>query len=424
MKEAFLQYLWEKRLIPSGPLTTTEGETLLVLHPGERNIFAGPDFFQAHIRLGAQEWVGTVEIHLKASQWYGHHHQLDQAYRNVILHVVWEDDLPVRRNNGVEIPCLELQNFIPNLLLDRYRSLHKRDQRVLRCEPFLKEIPEALWKHWLHTTGGFRMMQKAEELRQSLKRLKGDREALLFELLVQSFVGGTNRDAAQHLLNRLPYSVWKKYLRDLKSLEALLFGVAGFLTEKGSAYETSLHAHYAYLVQKHRLSKRPPDIPFRFSGMRPEAFPTVRLSQLAVLYDETPFLFSVICLPEAWDLITEKSLQATSFWDTRYTFRGELHAPRKKRISTSLLSHVEINVRIPLLLCLTDFFVTPLSEEEILKSLEGIASEKHRYVRWLLKAGIKVANARESQGSISLLKDYCLKSRCLECAVGQFIMQQ
>lgn len=395
-----------------------------MLHPGERNIFSGPDFFQAHIRLGIQEWVGTVEVHLKASQWYGHQHQLDEAYRNVILHVVWQNDLPVRRSNGEEIPCLELQDFIPPLLLERYQSLHKRDQRVLRCEPFIKEIPDTLWKHWLHATGGFRLMQKAEDIRERLKKLKGDREALLFELLVQSFVGGTNRDAAQHLLGRLPYSVWKKYLRDEKSLEALLFGTAGLLSEEGCAYESSLYVHFSYLVQKHRLSDKPPDISFRFSGMRPEAFPTIRLSQLAVLYAETPFLFSVLCLPEAWDLITEKSLQATSFWDTHYTFKGEPHNSRKKRISTSLLRHIEINVRIPLLLSLTDFSATPLSEEEILRSLEGITAEKHRYVRWLETAGIKIKNARESQGSIVLLKDYCFRGRCLECAVGQFIMQQ
>jgi hypothetical protein len=62
---------------------------------GQVNSGAGPDFFQAHIHIDNTLWVGNVEIHLRSSDWFAHKHEQDTNYDNVILHVVWEDDLPV-----------------------------------------------------------------------------------------------------------------------------------------------------------------------------------------------------------------------------------------------------------------------------------------------------------------------------------------
>ena len=51
-------------------------------------------------------------MHLKSSDWYAHHHEVDSNYDNVILHVVWEDDISVFRKDGTQVPTLELKNHI------------------------------------------------------------------------------------------------------------------------------------------------------------------------------------------------------------------------------------------------------------------------------------------------------------------------
>ena len=89
MKEDFLYYLWENRLL-TGTLSTEMGVPIEIINPGFRNTDSGPDYLEAKIKIGHQLWVGQVEIHVKTSDWMKHGHQHDKAYGNVVLHVVHE----------------------------------------------------------------------------------------------------------------------------------------------------------------------------------------------------------------------------------------------------------------------------------------------------------------------------------------------
>ena len=128
MPESFLHFLWRWRRFDAHNLLTTAGQSLEILHPGEHNTHAGPDFFNARIRIGDTLWAGNVEMHLQASEWLAHRHQEDPAYDNVVLHVVLEEDRPIqRRSVGSVLPCLVLQGRIPPLLLATYQRLeHER----------------------------------------------------------------------------------------------------------------------------------------------------------------------------------------------------------------------------------------------------------------------------------------------------------
>jgi hypothetical protein len=91
-------------------LRTSNNEEVTVANVGQYLELAGPDFFNAQIRIDNQMWAGN-EIHLKSSDWYVHHHERDAAYENVILHVVWEHDTEIYRKN-TEIPVLELNKYV------------------------------------------------------------------------------------------------------------------------------------------------------------------------------------------------------------------------------------------------------------------------------------------------------------------------
>ena len=114
MREDLLHFIWRHNKLPTNQLCTTDDEPVLVKSIGIQNRHAGPDFFNASVTIDGQLWAGNVEMHLKSSDWYAHHHEIDKNYDNVILHVVWEDDVVVFRKDGSKIPTLEMRNFIPS----------------------------------------------------------------------------------------------------------------------------------------------------------------------------------------------------------------------------------------------------------------------------------------------------------------------
>ncbi len=72
----------------------------------------GPIFLMHNLSIGTQIWAGNVEIHVKSSDWYVHHHETDTAYDSVILHVVWEHNMEIYRKDNTPIPTLELKNYV------------------------------------------------------------------------------------------------------------------------------------------------------------------------------------------------------------------------------------------------------------------------------------------------------------------------
>ena len=102
--ERLMQYVWQHRLWVSQSMFTVDGRKVQVIDPGMLNTDAGPDFFNAKVKIDGETWVGNVEIHVRASDWYRHGHDKDVAYDNVILHVVEKDDMAVKRSNGDVIP--------------------------------------------------------------------------------------------------------------------------------------------------------------------------------------------------------------------------------------------------------------------------------------------------------------------------------
>ena len=131
--EALYQYLWRHRLM-GRRLSTVGGEEVRVIDPGVLNTDAGPDFFNAKVRIGSQQWAGNVEIHVKASDWYRHGHDRDPAYGNVILHVVGVSDREVFKSDGTRLPQAELT--LPEGFFRTYRELHDGLLSV-RCAPRL-----------------------------------------------------------------------------------------------------------------------------------------------------------------------------------------------------------------------------------------------------------------------------------------------
>jgi hypothetical protein len=146
MKEDFLHYLWKFSIFNTLDLKTTSGETITIVNVGQYLEQAGPDFFNAQIRIDNQKWAGNVEIHLKSSDWYVHHHENDPAYENVILHVVWEHDVAIYRSNNSIIPVLELKQYVAPETVIKYNAL-RSVKSWLYCENQLTGLDQFLLRH-------------------------------------------------------------------------------------------------------------------------------------------------------------------------------------------------------------------------------------------------------------------------------------
>ena len=114
MNEDFLQYVWQYKMFSKIDFKTTDGEDVTILKAGLHNKNAGPDFLNAAVKIGAQKWIGNVEVHIKSSDWYVHKHETDANYDAVILHVVWEHDAIIYMENNQPIPTLVLKEYVDN----------------------------------------------------------------------------------------------------------------------------------------------------------------------------------------------------------------------------------------------------------------------------------------------------------------------
>nr|WP_315158720.1 DUF2851 family protein [uncultured Flavobacterium sp.] len=416
MKEDFLHYLWKFKKFDTLNLKTFNQEEITISNTGQYLQLAGPDFFNAQITIGNQKWAGNVEIHVKSSDWYVHHHEKDAGYENVILHVVWEHDTEIFRSDNSEIPVLELKNYVCPSILNNYQKLVAPKSWVF-CEKQLTEIPEFVLKNWQERLFFERLERKSKPILELLEHTNNDWESVLFQLLAKNFGLNTNGEAFLKIAQSIPFSVIRKECFEVENLEALLFGSAGLLdAEKEDAYFKDLKFRYFYLLHKYQIEKSFIES-VQFFRHRPDNFPTIRLSQLANLFHKQQNLFSKISNLNAVEVIYEIfQVSVTSYWETHYQFDKE--SPKKKKaLSKSFMDLLILNTVIPLQFAYAKSLGKEASED-LITVLNDVEAEKNSIVEKFGSFGIKAKNAFETQSLLQLKNEYCNKNKCLDCAIG------
>ncbi|HEY9184735.1 MAG TPA: DUF2851 family protein [Salegentibacter sp.] len=418
MQEDFLHYLWKHKKFDFTRARTSDGQTVVLVDPGMHNYNAGPDFFNARIRIGGQLWAGNVEIHLRASDWYFHRHEADRNYDNVILHVVWEDDIEVYRKNNSIIPSLALSGLVDKILLDQYRNLVTVREKWINCENNFPDIDEFRLRHWLERVYFERLENKSELILQMLKASENNWEAVLFKLLSKNFGLNVNGDAFLSFAQSFDFPLVQRCASDRLKLEALFFGQAGLLERASSEnYFRNLQKEYEFLRHKYQLKNEQVVRP-KFFRLRPDNFPNIRLSQLASLYYRHKNLFSELIRAKELNSISEIfNVETSKFWQTHYSF-DKAHKNRTKRITSSFVNLIVINTIVPLKFCYNRA-TGEEPEEDILNILTDIKAESNSVIDKfnLLRSGT-ATNALDSQAVLQLKNDYCDKNKCLSCEIG------
>lgn len=413
--EQLLHYVWKHKIFPLGELKTTTGQQVEVIDTGLANTNAGPDFFNAKIKLDGVLWVGNIEIHQRSSDWYKHGHDKDVGYDSVILHIATETDTEVKRTNGEVIPQMQLA--CPDRVRTNYQELIETDSYP-PCYRIIPSLSPFTLHSWMSALQMERFEQKAALLGERLKRCLGNWEDAFFVTLARNFGFGLNGDAFEAWANRVPLRAVDKHRNDLFQIEAIFFGQAGILADPdGDDYYLRLKKEYAYLQHKFELVAMDAS-QWRFLRLRPNNFPHIRIAQLACLYHRSYGLLSRLLetetLKEARDILRGGT---SEYWVTHYTFGGSSPS-RPKTLSNSSIDLLIINTIVTFLYA---YGLHKGNERLCVRAgsfLEEIKAENNYITRMWDQCGMKAANAGDSQALIQLKKEYCDKKKCLYCRIG------
>lgn len=415
--EQLLHYLWKYRLYRPSGLTTTQGDTLEIIDPGLENTDAGPDFFNAKIRINGTVWAGSVEIHQKASDWLAHGHSADKAYENVILHVVETDDGTVFRQNGEAIPQLVLP--IPEQVIDNMEWLLTRDSPVA-CLERLPAIDPVFRLQWMDALLAERLERKTDDILRWLDLYQKDWNEVFYILLCRNFGFGVNSDAFERLARSLPLKCILKQRPSASQVEALFLGQAGLLNDSTGNrhhYYRLLQQEYSFLRKKYGLEPLEPHI-FRNLRLRPDATPYIKLVELAAIWIRHDTLFSsVLSARTPRELKDFFRVPASAFWDTHYNFlRPSPH--RKKQLGENALNMLLINTVVPLMFAYGLYHRMDEHKARALRLLASIPPEQNSIISLFSQVGMKPRNAGDTQALIQLKRNYCEQKKCLYCRLG------
>lgn len=423
--EQLLHYVWKHKLFPLKPLQTVDGRSVEVIDTGLHNRNAGPDFFNAKVKIDGVVWVGNVEIHHRSSDWYLHGHDRDPRYDNVVLHVAGVADRDVVTSSGNRPPQMQLD--VPAHVLQNYDSLLSADQYppCYKIIPHLSTLTVHAWMSALQTE---RLEQKTEAIVRRVAQCDGSWESAYFVTLARNFGFGINGAAFEQWALSIPLHAVDHHRDDLFQIEAIFMGQAGLLCPEAipprhrdealaEDYFNRLAGEYRYLA--HKFALKPIDHRlWRFLRLRPQNFPHIRIAQLANLYyGHKAGLSRLVACADLKAMNDLLSTTVTPYWETHYGF-GLPSRQKDKRLSAASVSLLMINTAIPMLFAYGRHRHDETLCDRAYSLLEQLKAENNHIVRQWKDCGLAVDNAGDSQALIQLKTEYCDKRECLRCRIG------
>ena len=418
MNENLLQYLWKYKIFSKLDFKDTDGNPIEILDFGTLNTNSGPDFSLAKIKTKNIVLAGNIEIHVKSSDWYFHNHDLQKDYQSVILHVVYFNDTDIAELKEAGIPTLELKDYINEKILAKYQTLENQYQ-FIPCESIFdaSKVPFLFSEETLLK----KLDEKSIEIEQLLAQSKNNYEAVLFQKLAYSFGLKVNAEIYQNIAENIDFKIIQKISQNQFQLESLLFG-KGNLLEKETETNQKWKREFEFLKIKFKISEQ--TFPVKFLRLMPPSFPTIRFSQLAMLYHLQPNLFSKIL--KAKNIQELKSLfekvKTSDFWENHYTFEKTSEEKIEKKLSDDFIEILIINAVLP---TIYTYFKNINSEktDQVLEFYKNLSPEKNSIISSWKKLNVKFSSALETQAFLYHHKHLCSYKNCLNCNIGLKILK-
>ena len=423
--EQLLHYCWKHKMWPLEGLETTDSRQVEVIDPGLHNRHAGPDFFNAKVKIGGTLWVGNIEIHDKSGDWYLHGHDKDAHYNNVVLHVVGVADRDVRTQEGNYVPQVILK--VPDYVHENYEELLRTDTYP-PCYKIIPNLTRLMVHSWMAALQTERLEQKTAGIADRVRQANGSWEDAFFMTLARNYGFGINGDAFEEWARHIPLQAVGKHRDDLFQVEAIFLGQAGLLEldtiparyqkdALNEGYFAKLRNEYQYLAHKFSLQPMNAQL-WRFLRLRPQNFPHIRIVQLAHLYYERRA--SLSALTECRDRAAMAEMlqtQVTPYWETHYTFGSE-SVRNRKQLSAASVNLLMINTCVPVLFAYGRHTMREELCDRAFDVLEQLKAENNHIIRMWQDTGLEVRSAGDSQALIQLKREYCDRRDCLRCRIG------
>lgn len=418
MTEKLLQYLWNYKVFKNFYFKDIEGNSVEIIQFGKWNKDAGPDFLDSRVRINGVVLAGNIELHVRSSDWIFHNHSQDPNYQNIILHVVFQHDMEVNLLNQQKVPTLELKSYIDENILRKYEKLINGNQ-FIACENIFNKDKIPLHFHEGNILK--KLEEKSIEFEQNLSLHKNNFESVLFHSLAYSFGLKVNAHIFRHIAESIDYSIINKIRQNPLQLEALLFGISGWLTAPEDGQMKIWKREFDFIKAKFRI----PEITFhpKFLRLRPPNFPTIRLSQLASLYQQQN-LFSKIMEAESAEDLYElfKYVKASEYWDCHFNF-GTISKVQPKTLSKDFIDLIILNTILPLKYTYHKYHNEEIADM-IIEFYRNITAEKNVVIQNWKNLGVPIKNALESQSLIYHYKNSCEEKNCLTCSIGFKLLKE
>lgn len=425
MQEKFINHIWKLQCFEKKNLNTDAGDSLQIIDIGEENINSGPDFLNAKILINNVMWHGHVELHTNASDWYLHNHHLNKAYNNVILHVVWNNDKPIVQENRSRIPTIELKNAVKSEICESYNQFEQK-KIAIPCSNFFQKVAPIIKNGMLDKALYQRIENKHYLLHALLSQNNGDWQETTYQLLAYNLGSNLNSDNFLNLAKAVSLKSLMKKSDSIIRLEALLFGSSGILEldNMKDPYIENLKKEYELLLYNKDIS----NVSFcasqwKFFRLRPANFPTIRIAQLAQIIHKNPNLFDVLTNASSEKLYEALKITQSTYWQEHYTF-GRKASSKIPGLGSSSIEKIIINTVVPLLITYGKAKNNQDYIDRAMEILERLPAEKNKIIGNWAEIGLKVKNAFDSQASIELYNNFCLKKNCLKCDIGLHILNR
>lgn len=418
MTELFLHYVWQYQLYNRELFYTTHNEPIRVKQIGTYNTDAGPDFTNAHIYIDNTLWVGDIEIHVNAHDWYSHKHSKNSAYNSVILHVVFVADSDITNTYGNTIPTAVLS--IPEHIIETYTHIQKMPTQH-HCIYNLETINNIYKSQWFDTLVVERFEEKTATIIARLITNNNDWEHTLYESLAANFGFKTNSLAFEKLAQSINFKYFAKHKNSLLQIESLLFGNANlFPSNHIDSYTQERKQEYSFIQKKYNISPIPKEL-WKFARLRPANFPTIRIAQFAQLMLQSQNLCSrILECKTIQDYTSLFTIQLNEYWNTHYMLSQK--APYKvKNMGIDSIYNILINTVTPFLFAYGKYRNHDELCTKALDLLEQLPSEKNSIISEWNRQGTPSFSAFRSQALLQLSNKYCKNKRCLQCAFAHRI---
>lgn len=443
--EALLQAIWFHQRLRREQLRTVDGRTIRILHPGFWNRGPGPDFQRAIVQFDAEPArSGDVEIDIVPSNWRGHRHHTNPAFRNVLLHVIWTGD------SAEGMPTLAINSALDARLeelawwhgADGVRAFP--DELTGRCCAPLRELSEERLRELLRQAAAIRLQGKAAQLHARAR--EAGWEQALWEGLFRGL--GYKRNQWPMLrLAELRLRLCPDQGRPAATLtQARLFGIGGLLPEELGRHRST--AQYVRHLWDSWWRERDafadcvlPRELWNFAGSRPANHPERRLGLAAHWLAEGGLPAKL----ERWcaSAIAEDQLQssllgvmqtdADEFWDLHWTLRSKPTAKPQPLLGATRLTDLAVNAVLPWLWVRSVEGRNETLRAELERRYFGWPAAEDNAVLRLARQrllggrpGKLFRSAAAQQGLLQIVADFCSHSNalCEECRfpglVGQW----